>query len=167
MGTIVFFIFALLTVGAAWRVVTSNNIVHSALLLALTFAGIASLYVMLDADFLAAVQVLISMGAISIMIIFAIMLTLRGDVKQSNLEVRNWRWGAVGSVLLFASIALVILSHKDWHLLSAPWEGEGTAFDLSVLMLSQYVIPFEAAGFLLTVALIGAVILAKGVKEEK
>mgnify|MGYP001446108412 CR=1 FL=1 len=167
MGTVVFFIIALLTVGAAWRVVTSKNIVHSALFLALTFAGIAALYVLLDADFLAAVQVLISMGAISIMIIFAIMLTLRGDVKQSNPAVKSWRWGIAGSVLLFGIIALVVLNHSDWNLLSAPWEGEGTAFDLSVLMLSEYVIPFEAAGFLLTVALIGAVILAKGAKEEK
>lgn len=167
MGTIIFFIFAILAVAAAWGVVTSHNIVHSALYLALSFAGVAVLYVLMNADFLAAVQLLIYMGAVSIMIVFAVMLTLRGDIHNSNTENRYWGRGAVVAVLLFVVIALVILTNADWRILPTPWLGGGSAEDLSLLLLTRYMLPFEAAAVLLTVALAGAVILAKGVKESK
>ncbi|HWQ40499.1 MAG TPA: NADH-quinone oxidoreductase subunit J, partial [Desulfosporosinus sp.] len=67
-----------MSIAAAWGVVTSKNIVHSALYLVLSFFGIAVLYVLMNADYLAAVQILIYTGAVSILIIFAVMLTLRG-----------------------------------------------------------------------------------------
>ena len=167
MGTIVFFIFAILAVAAAWGVVTSKNIVHSAFFLALTFAGVAVLYVLLNADFLAAVQLLVYMGAVNIMVIFAVMSTLRGDVRESSRENKNWGWGALVATLVFVMIALVILTNADWRILPAPWSGQGTALPLSELMLKSYMVPFEAAAILLTLALVGAVILAKGVKESK
>lgn len=168
MGTtIVFFIFAIMAVAAAWGVVTSKNIVHSAFFLALSFAGVAVLYVLLNAEFLAAVQLLVYMGAVNIMVIFAVMLTLRGDVKESSRETKNWGLGALVAALVFIMIALVILTNADWRILPAPWSGEGTAAALSELMLKSYVVPFEAAAILLTIALVGAVILAKGVKESK
>lgn len=168
MSTVVFFIFAIMAVAAAWGVVTSKNIVHSALFLALTFAGVAVLYVLMNAEFLAAVQLLVYMGAVNIMVIFAVMLTLRGDVKQSSPETKKWGWGALVSALVFVLIALVILTNADWRILPTPWTAPGTtAGDLSMLMLTQYMIPFEAAAILLTLALVGAVILAKGVREGK
>lgn len=168
MGTtIVFFIFAIMAVAAAWGVVTSKNIVHSAFFLALTFAGVAVLYVLLNADFLAAVQLLVYMGAVNIMVIFAVMLTLRGDVKQSSLETKKWGLGALGAALVFIMIALVILTHADWRIPAEAWSGQGSALAISELMLKSYMIPFEAAAILLTLALVGAVILAKGVKESK
>ncbi|AFM42507.1 NADH:ubiquinone oxidoreductase subunit 6 (chain J) [Desulfosporosinus acidiphilus SJ4] len=167
MGTIVFFIFAILAIAAAWGVVTSKNIVHSAFYLALSFSGVAVLYVLMNADFLAAVQLLVYTGAVSIMVVFAVMLTLRGDVCDSNPENRKAGWGALISALVFVVIALVIYTNPDWRVLASPWTSGGTAQDLSLLMLTQYMIPFEAAAVLLTVALAGAVILAKGVKGNK
>lgn len=167
MGTVVFFIFAIMAIAAAWGVVTSKNIVHSALFLALSFAGVAVLYVLMNADFLAAVQLLVYTGAVSIMVVFAVMLTLRGEVHESSPENRKWGWGALVSALLFVVIALVILANSDWRILPTPWTGAGSAADLSMLLLTRYMIPFEAAAILLTVALAGAVILAKGVKESK
>lgn len=167
MGTVVFFVFAIMAIAAAWGVVTSKNIVHSALYLALSFVGVAVLYVLMNADFLAAVQLLIYTGAVSIMIVFAVMLTLRGEVCDSNPANRKWVWGALVSALIFVMIALVVLTNADWRMLPTPWTGGGSAEDLSLLLLSRFMIPFEAAAVLLTVALAGAVILAKGVKESK
>ena len=167
MSTIVFFIFAIMAIAAAWGVVTSKNIVHSALYLALSFAGVAVLYILLNADFLAAVQLLIYMGAVCIMVVFAVMLTLRGDVSESNPENRHWGWGALVAFLVFIIIALVTLTNADWRILPTPWTSGGSAEDMSLLLLTKFMIPFEAVAVLLTVALVGAVILAKGVKESK
>ncbi|EHQ91221.1 NADH-quinone oxidoreductase subunit J family protein [Desulfosporosinus youngiae] len=167
MSTIVFFVFAILAIAAAWGVVTSKNIVHSAFYLALSFAGVAVLYILMNADFLAAVQLLIYTGAVAVMVVFAVMLTLRGDVRESSPENRRWMVGALVAVSVFAMIALVVLTNADWRVLPTPWTGGGSAEDMSLLLLSQFMIPFEASAVLLTVALIGAVILAKGVKESK
>lgn len=165
--TVAFFTFAIIAVVAAWGVVTSKNIVHSALFLALSFVGVAGLYVILDADFLAAVQILVYAGAISIMVVFAVMLTLRGDVNVSNPENKKWVWGFLTASVVFVMIGLVIATTADWRIPANPWLAKGTAADLSALLLTQYMIPFEAAAILLTVAMIGAIILAKGVKEKK
>ena len=167
VGTIIFFIFAILAIAGAWGVVTSKNIVHSALYLVLSFSGIAALYILMNADFLAAVQLLIYTGAVAIMIIFAVMLTLRGDVAESNMSTRNWGWGALVSALVFVMIALVVLGNQAWRVLPTPWTSNSSAPDLSLLLLTQYMVPFEAAAVLLTIALVGAVVLAKGVKESK
>ena len=156
-----------MAIAAAWGVVTSKNIVHSALYLVLSFLGIAVLYVLMNADFLAAVQLLIYTGAIAIMIVFAVMLTLRGEVSESNPSNRHWGWGALVATSVFIIMALVILGNVDWRVIAAPWTSGGSAEDLSLLLLTQYMVPFETAAVLLTVALAGAVILAKGVKESK
>lgn len=166
MATIVFFIFAIMAVASAWGVVTSKNIVHSAFFLALTFTGVAVLYILLNAEFIAAAQILVYTGAISIMVIFAVMLTVRGDVRESNPENKKWLWGTGVAGLLFVLIALVILTNENWRVLPMPVDAGGTV-ELSNLLLQWYMVPFEAAALLLTIALIGAVILAKGVKESK
>lgn len=167
MGTVVFFIFAILAIASAWGVVTSKNIMHSALYLALSFSGVAVLYVLMNADYLAAVQLLIYTGGIAIMVVFAIMLTLRGEISDSNPENSIWGWGALVASLLFIMIAFVILTNVDWRILATPWTGGGSASDISLLLLTKFMIPFEAAAVLLTMALVGAVILAKGVKVSK
>jgi len=167
VGTVVFFIFAILAIAAAWGVVTSKNIMHSALYLALSFSGVAVLYVLMNADYLAAVQLLIYTGGIAIMVVFAIMLTLRGEICDSNPENKAWGWGAIVSTLLFIMLALVILTNTDWRILPTPWTSGGSAADISLLLLTKFMIPFEAAAVLLTVALVGAVILAKGVNASK
>ncbi len=167
MGTVVFFVFAILAVASAWGVVTSKNIMHSALYLALSFSGVAVLYVLMNADYLAAVQLLIYTGGIAIMVVFAIMLTLRGEISDSNPENGVWGWGAIISVLMFLMIALVVLTNTDWRVLPTPWTSGGSASDISLLLLTKFMIPFEAVAILLTMALVGAVVLAKGVKVSK
>ncbi|HWJ02399.1 MAG TPA: NADH-quinone oxidoreductase subunit J [Verrucomicrobiae bacterium] len=166
-GGLIFLVFALLTVFSAYMVVSSRNIVHSALFLALTFVGVASLYVLLDADFLAAVQLLVYGGAVAIMVVFGVMLTLRsGEVDNSNPDTKHWLWGAIASVLTFLVFLLVVFTTKAWGV-SAEAAGGTTTGDISWLMLTKYVVPFEAAAILLLVAMIGAIILAKGVNDSK
>jgi NADH-quinone oxidoreductase subunit J len=167
VGTIFFFIFAILAIAAAWGVVTSKNIMHSALYLALSFAGVAALYILMNADYLAAVQLLVYTGGIAIMVVFAVMLTLRGDVSESNPENKVWGWGAIVATFMFIMIATVILTNADWRILPTAWDNVGSAADISLLLLTKFMVPFEAAAVLLTVALVGAVILAKGVKVSK
>lgn len=167
MGTLVFFIFAILAIAAAWGVVTSKNIVHSAFYLALSFAGVAVLYVLMNADYLAAVQLLVYTGAISIMVVFAVMLTLRGEARESNPVNSVWGWGAIVSSLMFIMIAFVIFTNADWRILPTAWTSGGTATDISLLLFTKFMIPFEAVAVLLTMALVGAVILAKGVKVSE
>lgn len=167
MATIVFFISAIIAVASAWGVVTSKNIVHSALFLALSFTGVAVLYILLNAEYLAAVQLLVYTGAISVMVVFAVMFTLRGDVAESSPNVKKSVWGALVGALVFIMVTLVILTNNDWRILAMPAVSVGTTAELSKLLLQWYMIPFEAAAILLTVALVGAVILAKGGNESK
>lgn len=164
---IVFVMIAIATVGAALGVVFLRNIVHNALCLVLTFLGVAAVYFQLDAGFIGLIQILVYAGAISVLIIFAIMLVMDKEVKQTSLPIPSLGRRMVGiyiTVLLVATLGLVIY-FTTWPLAS----GAGVPLDavgmLAELMLGDYVIAFEAAAILLLVAVVGAVILAKGVEE--
>jgi NADH:ubiquinone oxidoreductase subunit 6 (subunit J) len=168
VGGLVFLVFALLTVFSAFMVVSSKNIIHSALFLALSFVGVASLYVLLDADFLAAVQILVYGGAVAIMVVFGVMLTLRaGKVQESNPDSRNAVFGAIAALLTFVTFALVLFSNENWRVLADQSEMPSTVGDISWLLLTKFMVPFEVAAVLLTIAMIGAIILAKGVEDSK
>jgi NADH:ubiquinone oxidoreductase subunit 6 (subunit J) len=168
VGGLVFLVFALLTVFSAFMVVSSKNIIHSALFLALSFVGVASLYVLLDADFLAAVQILVYGGAVAIMVVFGVMLTLRaGKVQESNPDSRNAVFGAIAALLTFVTFALVLFSNENWRVLADQTGMPSTVGDISWLLLTKFMVPFEVAAVLLTIAMIGAIILAKGVEDSK
>jgi NADH:ubiquinone oxidoreductase subunit 6 (subunit J) len=157
--TVVFIILSLVTLGAALAVVTSKNLFHSALFLILSFVGVASLYVLLEAPFLAAVQVLVYVGAIAILIVFAIMLTRRlmaEDLVQRNAQ---WGWSALGAVLLFVALG-VILFQVNWPVVEAAVPKE-TISILGQDLMGTYLVPFEVASVLLLVALVGSIIIAR------
>jgi NADH-quinone oxidoreductase subunit J len=157
--TVVFVILSLVTLGAALAVVTSKNLFHSALFLILSFVGVASLYVLLEAPFLAAVQVLVYVGAIAILVVFAIMLTRRlmaEDLVQRNAQ---WGWSALGAVLLFVALG-VILFQVNWPVVEAAVPKE-TISALGQDLMGRYLVPFEVASVLLLVALVGSIIIAR------
>jgi NADH-quinone oxidoreductase subunit J len=157
--TVVFIILSLVTLGAALAVVTSKNLFHSALFLILSFVGVASLYVLLEAPFLAAVQVLVYVGAIAILVVFAIMLTRRlmaEDLVQRNAQ---WGWSALGAVLLFVALG-VILFQVNWPVVEAAVPKE-TISALGQDLMGRYLVPFEVASVLLLVALVGSIIIAR------
>ena len=159
MSPIAFIILSIITLGAALAVVTSKNLFHSALFLILSFVGVAGLYILLEAGFLAAVQILVYVGAISILIIFAIMLTRR--LMAKDLVQRNAQWGISGLValLLFALLGSVLL-RVDWPVVA----GDVSPESISILgqeLMGTYALPFEVASVLLLVALVGSIIIAR------
>jgi len=158
-----FWVIAIITLGSALAMVMNKNIFHSALFMLVTFLGVAGIYVMLYADFMAAVQVLVYGGAIAIFIVFGIMLTVRGNMKQTNLFSKNAALAAIVALALIVINAIMVVTAK-WPVSTAlpPEETVGTVAEL---MLTKYVVPFEVAAILLLVALIGAVIIAKEVKK--
>ena len=157
--TVVFIILSLVTLGAALAVVTSKNLFHSALFLILSFVGVASLYVLLEAPFLAAVQVLVYVGAIAILIVFAIMLTRRlmaEDLVQRNAQ---WGWSALGAVLHYVALGVILLP-ENWPVEEAAVPKE-TISTLGQDLMGRYLVPFEVASVLLLVALVGSIIIAR------
>ena len=159
MLQLVFIIFSLITLGAALAVVTSKNLFHSALFLILSFVGVAGLYILLEAGFLAVVQIMVYVGAIAILIIFAIMLTRR--LMDKELVQSNTQWGISGLValLLFAVLGFVLL-RVDWPVVG----GDVSSDSISILgqeLMGTYAVPFEVASILLLVALVGSIIIAR------
>ncbi|MPN08462.1 hypothetical protein SDC9_155744 [bioreactor metagenome] len=164
--TVAFFIFAAITVASAIGVVTKTNLVHSALLLALCFIGVGGLYVLLQADYLAAVQILIYNGAIAIVFVLGTMLTRRSSRHGTNDTEAGIPSRLVALVSsLFVAVTLGVIAATPWNYSSA-----GTVQDtppiLAQLILIDYMVPMEAAAVLLLAAMIGAIVLAKGVEEE-
>lgn len=159
---ILFIIFGAITLGAALMMVTRRNVFHAALFMMLSFFGVAGLYVLLEAPFLAAAQLFIYVGGISILIIFAIMLTR--DMMDPNLVGRNRQWiaAALVTVALCAVLVWTVLSH-EW-VSAAPGVVPGDSITIlgqTLVDAEGLALPFEVASVLLLVALIGAVTIAR------
>ena len=159
MQIVFFAILTVITLSAALMVVTSRNLLHSALWLIVSFFGIAGVFILLQAEFLAVVQVLIYIGAIAMLIIFAIMLTRRiMDPQQPRF---NSQWGLVGgfAALLFVGLAAVV-TRVAWPVAAGEVPADAIA-QLGVDFVGVYAVPFEVASVLLVVAMIGAIIIAR------
>jgi NADH-quinone oxidoreductase subunit J len=162
ISQIIFLIVGAVTLISAVAVVTLRNLVHAALTLILTLFSIAVLFVLLDAGFLAAVQVVLYIGAIAILIIFAMMLTRR--VMADEQIQRNSQWGlalVVAVAALVGLIGLILMPSHTWATL------QDVNTDASIAALGRaltdpdgFVLPFQIASVLLTVALVGAIAVA-------
>jgi len=159
LSDIVFFAIAGVTVVSAAGVAFSRNIVYAAFSLMGTFMGAAGLYVFLAADFVAVVQVLIYVGGILVLMVFAVMLTHRiEDVQISNRTV-----GFVPALLVVAGFAGIMgyaVFTTDWPVIE-PGAAEATTADIGNLFLQEYLLPFEFASVVLLAALIGAVAVSR------
>lgn len=167
---IIYLLLAAVTLACAYGVVVAPKLMHSALWLGATFVGMAGLFVLLDAEFLAAAQILIYVGAITTMILFGIMLSDIRDLRAPG-EGPWWR-RAVRLVLsprrgLLPLLAALGFAVTLWGIAwRAPWPSEAPPASEDVtasignVMFTQYALPFEVASVLLLVALVGAVVLA-------
>tara|TARA_B110000014_G_scaffold258682_1_gene245180 strand:+ start:101 stop:694 length:594 start_codon:yes stop_codon:yes gene_type:complete len=184
---VVFWILAVMAIVGALGVVLLPNLFRAALLLIVVFVAVAGMFILLSAEFLAVVQILIYVGAIAILIIFAVMLTR--DVQRGNLPNRMHIPAAVFAALLLAALVAVAVD-TEWNFLpddqqervelvqvSAVTTLTGEALDeagvsqteqkemqesgLADLLISDYVLPFEAVSVLLLAALIGALVLVR------
>ena len=160
---IAFLVIALITLYAALEVVTTNNLIHAALWLIVTLLGVAAIFVLLNAAFLAVVQVMVYIGAISILIIFAIMLTRKiGQAEEVQVN-KNWPVAALFGFLVFAGLAVILIySGRGSAMLPFLPDGSETIAELGKVLVSPngYVLPFEIASVLLLAALIGAIVVA-------
>lgn len=159
---IVFYILAALMVGSALAVVLLPRIVHAALALVLFFFVISGIYVLLQAEFIAATQIIIYVGAITVLFLFAIMLTHRSYAPDSNPE--NSQWVAAGLVAgLTFIIFAVVLSGAVFPITTAASPGgvADVTRALGELLMGTFLLPFEIAGLLLLAAMIGAIVIAK------
>jgi NAD(P)H-quinone oxidoreductase subunit 6 len=163
---LIFYAFALMTVAGAAGCAFSRNIIYSAWALLFAFMGVAGLYVFLGADFPAVAQVLIYVGGILVLILFAIMLTkqIGEDPKLTNAHL---------ALPVGAALAVVTLGTLSYMAVMAPWKlTEKPGFEpvsaaLGVAFLTDYLLPFEVASVVLLAALVGAVIIArKEIKEH-
>jgi NADH-quinone oxidoreductase subunit J len=159
----VFYVIAAMTVAGAAGVALSRNILYSAIGLLGSLLGAGALYVFLSADFVAVTQLLVYIGGVLVLVLFAVMLTSQiGDVKISNVS-----FGLPGGVLLFVATApllVVVAVGTPWKLRSAPRLAETTA-DIGNAFLKQWLLPFELASLILLATLIGAIVIAR--KELK
>jgi len=157
--TVVFIIIGTITVVAAVAAMCLRNLVHCALSLAVTFAGLALLYLGLDAQFVGLAQLLVYVGAIAILIVFAILLTRGSEAPTESILSATWYVGIGIAAVVFVLIGVVILTSKALPPLQAAVP-ETSVRQLGDQLMTKYVLPLEVLGLLLTVALIGAMIVA-------
>ena len=154
---IAFWILASLAVISAAAVILLRDIFRASLFLILSFLSVAGIYIVLQADFLAVAQVLIYVGAISVLLIFAIMLTR--DTRQGNPSNRLSIPGAFLAGVIFSAIIVAIFT-TDWPL-SSEAPPESTTELLADALFNRFVLPFEVASVLLLAAMIGAIVIAR------
>ena len=158
---LVFWVFALVTVASAGVVVLSRTLIYSAFALLFTFFGVAGLYVMLGADFLAAVQLLVYVGGILVLLLFGVMLTHRIyglDLRSELGRPLDWLGPASIAVGLFVILSATAL-RTQWA--ATPRPPAPTTEAIGRLFMGQYLLPFEAASILLLVALVGAAMIVR------
>ena len=159
IAEIVFWLVAAFTIVSASLVVFNNQLLYSAIALLFSLFGIAGLYIFLWADFIAGIQLIVYIGGINVLIIFGIMLTNKiSSVRLSQTNVQQGV-GAVVALWLFILISLVI-SKTSWLQIEAS-EPTETVSAIGTLLLSKYLLPFEAISLLLLGALIGAALLSR------
>jgi NADH-quinone oxidoreductase subunit J len=154
---------AIVILGSAIMMVTTRNLVHAALWLIVTLFGVAALYAILDAGFLAVVQVVIYIGAIAILFIFAVMLT-RKEMRDRGAQLnQGWWLGAIVAALAFGGLYLLLGSWPAFNKLPgnmpAGFDAVG-ALGNALVSPDAFVLPFEVASVLLVAALVGAVYVA-------
>ena len=161
--TALFYAIAAVTVLGAIGVALSTNVVYSAFALMGALLGAAGLYVFLAADFVAAVQLLVYVGGILVLTLFAIMLTH----QISDVEVSNRSVGRLPAFLIVAFVGTGMgyaLHRAPWHVgpeLAQHAAGEGTTYGIGDSFLNQYLLPFELASIVLLTVLVGAIVLSR------
>jgi NADH-quinone oxidoreductase subunit J len=158
----VFLVLAAVTVAGALSLILQRHPIHSALSLIVVMVALAGLYLLQGAEFVAAVQIIVYAGAIMVLFIFVIMLLNAGEEDRSNVS-RLARYVGVPLGVVFLAEVAYWIGHATLHLGSAPPESVSTR-ELSTLLFRDYVFPFELTSFLILIALLGALVLAR--REE-
>ena len=164
--------FSALTLGGALAVLLTRNVLYSAFFLLLTLLGVAALFVLAGADFLAVAQIMIYVGGVLVLIVFGVMLTtpaarpqaepISRDSQRTNAVLTNhrfWLWPVLIAGGTFA-VLFQVLSQGEFVLLNREPSYQTTVDTIGRQLMTEYLVPFEMAGILLLVALVGAAYLA-------
>src|SRR5271165_5677474 len=162
--SIAFYLLAGLTLAGGLAAVLLKNTVHCALALTVAFAGLALLFLQLDAQFAGFAQILVYIGGVAILIIFAILLTRVGEPEAGGVFSKSWLAGLAIVAAVFAVLGWAVLATAPMLPRATP-EPEVTVQEIGSALMGRYVLPLEIVALLLTVALIGAVIVAMHEKE--
>jgi NADH-quinone oxidoreductase subunit J len=161
-----FAILAMLTLASAVAAMSMRNLVHCALMLTVTFAGLAAFYLQLDAQFVGFAQVLVYIGAVAILVVFAILLTRSSELPRQSIFSTTWVVGVGIAVAVFGLLSGLILSSRTLTREIRP-PPEISVRQIGDQLMNKFILPLEVVGLLLTAALIGAVIIAMHEKEGK
>jgi NADH-quinone oxidoreductase subunit J len=164
--SIVFYIIAALAVGGALAAVLLKNTVHCALALTIAFAGIALLFLKLDAQFAGFAQILVYIGAVAILVVFAILLTRGSETPKDGVYGRRWPVGLVIAAAVFSVLSWAVLQSARVLPHATTPAPTVTVLEIGNALMGRYVLPLEIVALLLTAALIGAVIVAMHEKES-
>jgi NADH-quinone oxidoreductase subunit J len=168
---IAFWILSAIALLGALVAVRKRNLIHGVFALLVFFAGLSGLFLLLLAEFIAAVQVLVYIGAVGVLLLFAIMLTERvaGD-DDRRMTSRGWFWGLVVALAVFVVLLLPAITSPQNQQLSSPEAAQTikpSVEELGKKLMDPYVVTLEVLALLLTAALIGAVTAAQGVRMPK
>lgn len=161
--TLTFFALALLTLFPAVLVVTAKNIFHAGLWLIPTLLGVAGIFLTLGAEFLAAIQILVYVGGIMVLLLFAILLTRGIADPEARVHNRQTIWAFLFTLALLAMLLLGMKGEFGLTVSALPLQN-GSTERMGELLLGRYLLPFEIASLILLAAIIGAIALAKGEK---
>jgi NADH:ubiquinone oxidoreductase subunit 6 (subunit J) len=157
--TLPFAIIAVLIIAAATAAMTLRNLVHCALAVAVAFGGLAAIYLQLGAQFVGFTQILVYVGAVAILIVFAVLLTRGGEASEKSVFSASWFWGILITVSVFGILAWSVI-HSFASQREPAEKVEVTVKQIGEALMTKFVLPLEVMGLLLTAALIGAVIIA-------
>jgi len=167
--TLAFAIIAVVTISSAIAAMSLRNLVHCALCLVGTFTGLAALYLQLGAQFVGLAQILVYIGAVAILIVFAILLTRGSGPPQQSVVTPSWWMGIAIAVMVFGCLAASVRSSfviRGPNRPPADVAAESAVKNIGTKLMTDYVLPLEVVGLLLTAALIGAVIIAMQEKRK-
>jgi NADH-quinone oxidoreductase subunit J len=160
-----FYLISAISVAGGLAAVLLKNTVHCALALTVVFAGLALLFLQLDAQFAGFAQILVYIGAVAILVVFAILLTKGSETPKDGVFSKTWLAGLVVAAAVFAVFGWAVLQSGSVlpHQTATP---QVTVAQIGTALMARYVLPLEIVALLLTAALIGAVIIAMHDKEE-
>jgi len=157
-----FYVIAAVSVLSALKMVTTDNVVHSALWLLIVLAAVAAVYVFLGAEFAAATQILVYIGAILVLLLFGVMLTRAQIGTEDDLNHPNPSQGLMVAVIMFATMAYALGDAFGFDRLDEKSNlGVERTGEVADAIFSTYIVPFEAISVLLLAALIGAIVVAR------
>jgi NADH-quinone oxidoreductase subunit J len=158
-------IFTMLTVVGAAAAMSLRNLVHSVLALTLAFTGLAAMYLQLGAQFIGLAQILVYVGAVAILIVFAILLTRDTAATSQSIVVGSWKGSGMVVLAVFGILAWAI-HHSAASRSAVLPQPEASMQEIGNALMLRFALPLEIIGLLLTVALIGAVTIAIREKQE-